>query len=84
MIIPLPKRIPTRHRRQQPARETESRSWRHPRRKALVTPPTDPATPSPAENSTSDGLRLRERRSKRHRLSGRRRTGPRLTFLNID
>ena len=84
MLFPLPERIRTRHRRQQPARETESRSWRHPRRKALATSPTDPATPSPAEKSTSDGLRLRERRSKRHRLSGRRQTGPRLTFLTID
>jgi hypothetical protein len=84
MIIPLPRRIPTRHRRQQPARETESRSWRHPRRRALVTPPTDPATPTRAEESTSEGLGLRERRKKRQRLSSRRSTGPRLTFLTID
>ena len=84
MGVPILKRIQNRHRRRQPVRETEPRSWRHPRRKPLVTPPTDLATPSSAEKSTSDGLKLRERRRKRHRLSGRRQTGPRLTFLNIN
>ena len=84
MGVPVLKRIQIRHRRRQPARETESRSRRPSRRKALVTPPTEPATPARAEETSSEGLRLRERRRKRQRLSGRLRSGPRLSFLNID
>jgi hypothetical protein len=84
MGVPLLKRIQIRHRRRQPARETESRSRRPSRRKALVTPPTEPRTPSQAEEPTSEVLKRRERRRKRQRLSSRRPTGPRLTFLTID
>ena len=84
MRTPLPERIQARHRRRRPPRDTESRTRRHSRRRALVTPPTDPATPSPVEESTSEGLKLRERRRKRRDLRNRRGTGPRLTFLNID
>lgn len=84
MRIPLPKRIKSRHRRREPAREADTRSRRPARRKVLVSPPTEPATPAPSEKSTSEGLGLRERRRKRLRLSGRRQAGPRLTFLTID
>ena len=84
MRIPLPRRIRTRHRRREQAREAETRPRRPARRKALVSPPTEPATTAPSEKSTSQGLGLRERRRKRLRLSGRRQAGPRLTFLPID
>ena len=84
MGVPILKRIQNRHRRRQPVRQTEPRSRRTPRRGALVTPPTDPATSARAEDATGESLKRRERRRKRQRLSGRSGTGPRLTFLNIN
>jgi len=84
MGVPILKRIQNRHRRRQPVRETEPRSRRTSRRRALISPPTDPATFARAEDATSESLKRRERRRKRQRLSGRSRTGPRLTFLNIN
>ena len=54
------------------------------RRETLVTPPDNPATPSPAEASTSEDPKLRERRRKRHGVGSGRRTGLGLIFLNID
>jgi len=84
MRILFPKRVTKRHRRRRSAHEAEPRIWRPFPRQRISSHPTEAGPQSRAAETTDTELQRRERRKRRRRLRGRRRAGPRLTFLNID